>query len=563
MKSSARNVGLVDEIASAFVKAVLQFCEHPTLQYYWMRYLPQENEYPLDPFWARLVDNIKSALESEEVLLPRSHGNLRRIEDIRRLDVDGNGNPLFNDVDPEQYLAPEYMFEDLDRLTEYGLQYMDMEDCITWIQNDLDRPSGSRMKSSMTDEDWHSSTAKVLRLPFREEGLSIFRSKVRDLPLLPLTSGEWVSTSGRSVYYSHTNGVLVPGDLNLYLVDPHASENVERRQLFDYIGVQEPPPHLVRHRIMAKYTSTEKPNIDLVTSRNHLTFLYLTDHLDDRPDFHIENISVFNTHDDLQRPTLHDFYIADDHPYGAQELFKPISPGDESYAGAPGLHVSFVHPEYMMNCPEPPEEQPLSWARWFKKILIKDELRLTEMQGQRLSKECLYVAKHRPEKFLGFLSVYWKVDGHLIIENNLHGELLQIKVLCEGNRVHSLGETYLPTAELRRHSLKFLEGGEFFPWLKLEVPLSHDVRPPEWEALMNALEIGYPKSDLDFYLAILRFILDANPSAVHLTRVSRIYRLYENIQARYNDSVDFVDSIIYLQMIQYEPETYSRKWFLT
>ena len=78
-------------------------------------------------------------------------------------------------------------------------------------------------------------------------------------------------------------------------------------------------------------------------------------------------------------------------------------------------------------------------------------MRLTEKQGQSLSEECLYVAKHRPEKFLGFLSKYWTVDGSVIIKkSDLLGKLLQTKVLCRGNRMHSLGETYLPTAELQQ-----------------------------------------------------------------------------------------------------------------
>ena len=89
-----------------------------------MRYLPQKNEYPWDPFWVRLIDGIHSALGSKRILRPRSHGDLRCIEDMRRLSgsmVDKNGGPLFDDVDPEQYLASEYLPEDLNRLTEYGL----------------------------------------------------------------------------------------------------------------------------------------------------------------------------------------------------------------------------------------------------------------------------------------------------------------------------------------------------------------------------------------------------------------------------------------------------------
>jgi hypothetical protein len=566
--SSARNAGLVGEIASAFVKAVSRFCEHSTLQYQWMRYLPQEKEYPWDPFGKQLVDGIKSILEFKEVLRPRSHGDLRCIGDMRRLldtMVDGNGEPLFDDVDPERYLASDYLFEDLDRLEEYGLEYMDIGEAIMRVQKDLDRPSGSRMKSSMTDEDWHSRTAKALGLPFHERRTSIFRSRVRSLSLLPLTSGEWVSTCGRIVYYSHINGALIPKDLDLYLVDPHASENAERRQLFDYLGVQEPPPHLVRDRIMAKYNCTEIPaNIDLVTSRNHLTFLYLTDHLDDRPDFHTENLRIFNHRDGFQRPAVHNFYIADDHPYGPQELFRPISHGIDPDAGAPGLDVSFVHPEYMNNSPQPPNGQDLRWATWFNKSLsIRELVRLTKIHGQGLSEECLYVARYRPEKFLGFLSEYWKVDGSLIAESHLLDQLLQTKVLCKGNHMHPLRGTYLPTAELQRRSLRFLEDDNFFPWLKFEVPLSHEVRPLEWETLMNALGIGYP-SDLHFCLAILRFILDKhheNPSAISFTQASRLCKLYESIQAKYNDFVGSVDHSSCLQMIQYEPATYSRNDF--
>jgi hypothetical protein len=88
--------------------------------------------------------------------------------------------------------------------------------------------------------------------------------------------------------------------------------------------------------------------------------------------------------------------------------------------------------------------------------------------------------------------------------------------------MHTLDKTNLPTAELQRFSFRFLEKDECFLWLRLEVPLSHDVRPLEWETFLG---IGYPKSDLDFHLAILRFILDAILWAASLTRVTKLYGL--------------------------------------
>lgn len=567
--SSARNARLVGGIADAFIKAVLQFCRHSTLQYQWMRYLPQGNEFPWDPFWKRLIDGIKSRLRKTEVLQPRSHGNLRYIQDMRRFPggvLDKHGDPLFDDLDPEEYIASEYLFKDLDRLKEYGLDYMNIEDAIARVQKDLIQLCSSRMRSPETDEDWHSRAAKLLSLPFCKKWSGSI-GKVRSLRLLPLASGPWVSTSNISVYYPHVNGVPVPRDLNLHLVDPRAAANAERKQLFDYLGVQAPSACHVRDLIMAKYKCTGIPaNIDLSTSRNHLIFLYLTAHLDALSDFHIANpnLWMFDHKGRFRKPAVYHFYMPSDHPYGAQELFRSTNPGDEPGAGATGLDVCFVHQEYMKNTPEPPKGQAQPWFEWLKaSLFIREKLSLTDkdkgLSELVLSNECIYVAQHRPEKFLGFLSAYWEVDGGLITaRRNLLQDLLATKVLCKGNRMHPLIEAYLPTAVLQRCSLKFLEDNEFFPWLKLEAPLSQDDRPPEWETLTKSLGIGYPKSDLDFHLAILRFILDANPSPVSLTRVTRVYELYENIQTRCHESVDRRSC---LQNTRHDPPTYSPNVF--
>ena len=573
MTSSARNAGLVGGIAKAFIEAVLQFCGHSTLQYQWMRYLPQGNEYPWDPFWKRLIDNIKSGLRGSKVLWPRSHGNLRYIQDMRRFPrdlFDKHGDPLFDDVDPEEYIASEYLFKDQDRLEEYGLRYMNIDDAITRVQKDLNQLS-SRMRSPETDEDWHSRAAKLLSLPFCKKYLGLIE-KVRLLRLLPLASGLWVSTNDCSVYhcsvyYPHINGVPVPGDLNLLLVDPRAAANAERKQLFDYLGVQALPAHHVRDLVMTKYKCTEIPaNIDLDTSRNHLIFLYLTAHLDARSNFHIANpnLWIFDHQGRFRNPAKHHFYMPSDRPYGAQELFRSTNPGDEPGAGATGLDVCFVNQEYMKNTPEPPKGQAQSWFEWLKaSLFIREKLNLTHMPEGRselvLSDECIYVAQCRPEKFLGFLSTYWEVDGSKITARpSLRQDLLATEVLCRGNRMHPLIEAYLPTVELQRSSLKFLKDYEFFPWLKLEAPLSHEARPLEWETLTKSLGIGYPKSNLDFHLAILRFILDANPSPVNLTRVTRVYELYENIQTRCHESVDRDNC---LEKTRHDPPTYSLNVF--
>jgi hypothetical protein len=130
VRSSDRNIGLLDGISRAFIQAVMQFCEHPTLRYQWMRYLLPE-EYPWDDFWAKLFRLFRTELESARLLWTRSHRTQRHIKNTRRLPqymLDNNGYPLFPDSNSKQYLASQYSEEDLDRLEKYGLRRMSMRE---------------------------------------------------------------------------------------------------------------------------------------------------------------------------------------------------------------------------------------------------------------------------------------------------------------------------------------------------------------------------------------------------------------------------------------------------
>lgn len=67
----------------AFISSVLQFCQHDSLQYTWMRYLPREGTHHWDPFWMKLVDGIKERLKDELVVRTRGKRMLRRIANMR------------------------------------------------------------------------------------------------------------------------------------------------------------------------------------------------------------------------------------------------------------------------------------------------------------------------------------------------------------------------------------------------------------------------------------------------------------------------------------------------
>jgi len=149
-----RNKDIPDGIAGAFLDAVLQFCTHPTLQYKWPRYIPQNIP---NPFWARLKDKIHELLKRHAVLRGDSHGPLRPISPLKEIGNDFKdefGNSLVADLDEEMYLASEYQQEDIAARNRLGLGVLHFFAAIARFRHDLKRPSSrSRFKSPGTNDD--------------------------------------------------------------------------------------------------------------------------------------------------------------------------------------------------------------------------------------------------------------------------------------------------------------------------------------------------------------------------------------------------------------------------
>lgn len=546
MRSSARNIGLLDGIAETFVKAVSQFCKHPILRYTWMRYLPQRDDYPWDKFWSSLLEKIESELEEAPVLWTRSHSDLRPIEAMRRLKnrmLDHTDNPLLPDSVPPQYLASEYSYADLNRLKDYGLQTMETSEFLQKLESDLNNRS-SKVKSIFTDEKWHACLADCLISMFSD-----CPNKIKQLTLIPLIEGRWVSANENTIYYSHTcNKYPIPTDLGLKLVDYGTGKNTQRRRLFDSLGIKNAQVMDIRRLIFDKYLYSSSSVKDLATSRSHLNFLYLTAHLAHKTDD--SNYARIHILDQEHRCKLsdatHPVYFVDDKVYGAKELFRIVNVDTDFDDAAPGLDVSFIHHEYMKDPPKQPEGELQSWEIWLRGALgicniiplfTKGE---TWSDSYHLSKECLYVSKHRPKKFLGFLLDNWRqIDDEAIIRtSNLTKELSKLEVLCESGRKHPLGKTYLPIAA-HQEARRFFEDDEFFPWLYMDVSLrDDDTKISELQALAKKIGFGFPKSEVEFYLDILRHIQYNNLFRPNLRGETRVYDLYGRIEARWRESVD-------------------------
>lgn len=327
---------------------------------------------------------------------------------------------------------------------------------------DLENHS-SVMKSPKTAEDWRIRVANALLSACEDS----WAEMVASLPMIPLIGNQWAAASSSNIYYCQVDGHAVPTDLGLNLVDPRAESNSQRKRLFDRLGVQEPGSRFVRHMIKQKHQSGIVP--DLVTSRNHLRFLYLTAHLDIDDDLprSYKEVKLLDDTGRALRPHYHAFYFSDDDPYSAKQLLRSVISARESAETVSVDGISFVPHEYMDDCPEQPRGEWRTWRTWLTTALaIQDTIPVA--RSGRLSRECVYVAKHRPKKLLGFLLRHCKIDGDNSTESRgLTDQLPKLPVLCKNDRMHPLGESYFRT-DKNDHVDRFLQDGEFFPWLYID-----------------------------------------------------------------------------------------------
>ena len=276
-----RNEAIFDEAALGFVDAVVQFCQHSTLQYQWMRYLPKASI--LDGFSWKLRSKIEELLQKTPVLRPHNHGPLSLISELRILPdefKDAFSEPLFPDSPKGTYIAKGYQVgDDMSSLISLGLKTLELVDVMERLQQDLKSPS-SIYKAKETIKDWHTRVAKYLMTAFNGDCIP----HVKKMKFIPLENGEFTSVSEGPVYFPNSDGHPIPTDLGLRLVKPEAIEdNTWRKTLFTALGVTEVSTQQVRKLIFEKYKSeASREKITVYQSVAHLRFLYWT-HQDSLP----------------------------------------------------------------------------------------------------------------------------------------------------------------------------------------------------------------------------------------------------------------------------------------
>lgn len=524
---SLRNIKFLDGVADAFARAILQFCEHDCLRLQWMRYLPDRNDKNWGPLWLSLVKKIADRLSQVPVLYCHKKFDRHLLQDLVRLtpgNVNADGKPLFDDGDPEEVVSQQYNSTDLDILMCYGLEYANFGQIVKWLATDLARGAQSRMRSATTTDSWHTRTAKLLHLPFSKNWIDRI-ADLKSMALLPLKGGTWVSITTGSVFFPRIDGIDIPPKIGLRIIDETVT-NSHRRTLFRDLGVQEAPISLVRRKILEMYGQPGLPNLSVQSSKQHLTFLYLTQHLkpDDEPSY--SDIVLFDQDDCIRKPSQTIMYMATDKsPYSPWELLKGAGSLPGSGYGPP----RFMSGEYFLDPPQTPPDQVLTWVQWFHDHLeIEDHVNLGHTC---LSNAAEYLQEYRPERFLGALRIHYLHNRRL--SPVFIACVQQTEVLCRGDQRVCFKDAYVPVERLEALVSRFVERDAFFPWLWLDMENFHDTVPEDWDRLLRVLNGGKLVNDLTFALDMLIYSVRSLPNRSTHASESKLFDLYGHIQLQY------------------------------
>lgn len=520
VKDSQYNIAILDPIADAFCRAVNQFCKHSRLCFAWISYLPDRNDHNWGALWLSLIDKIATRLSQIPVLYCHRKHDRHRIEDLVRLRSDfyEDGEPLLEDGNSENIISQRYLLSELEVLMSWGLRFADLGHFLNWLSEDLDRGTQSRMRSTETTDNWHSQTAKLLHEPFLKNRPK-YKAKLKTMALLPLEGGDWVSAATGPVFFPGLDGIDVPPCTGLRIINKTIT-NVDRIRLFRDLGVQELPISLVRSNILEMYSQPEfLPNLSVHASKQHLMFLYLTQHLKSAAEPPYSHIVLFDQYGHTRNPSKVIMSMVTEWDPDSPWIFQKGRGWDTS---------AFLHDQYFRNSPQKPPNQALTWVEWLHvhlNIAKYASLGDTDLPGSRN-----HLHGHRSGGFLGALQIQSQQDSKISPE--FIACLQNTFVLCRGGQETILKDVFFPTRKLEDLVKRFLEPCAFFPFLWTHIETDGTI-PHNWHGFLRKVGVGIPLTDLEFALHMLRSSVRAlRTGDSRPTGIGRLFSLYSYIQAQ-------------------------------
>jgi hypothetical protein len=502
-------------VAQAFTKAIAKFAskDHP-LRHLWLEFVPNR---PMGHLWKPLYAKIQELLKDMPILQTWKERIFKRPSELKRVIPCAlhRGEPIFDDLPNEKYLAPEYGQDNV--LEELGVRIIAWSDILERLQADL-MSSHSKMRSLAPNDEWHASCADLLLLAFENDQIQATQQEIKQMAIIPLLDGRWTSLQAvtfggpRPIYFPSTDGVPIPENLLLRLVEPGAASVLKRANLFRKLGVQNcAKEEIIRLINFHHQKYTESASHSLVPT-SHFKYLF---HFDTSPDL-LRNWLLVPTEAGCLCKASKQLYFLSDEEYDTQQL---LGSGCETKANGP---AAFIRRELVESESPHARCQNLSWQEWLKRAtgaryfppLVEDP------SASQLSPIMLAVLEQSCEKFVGLLQAHWNTEYESTISKlpQISSKLRDCRVLCESKATCQLQFTYLPSGEIKS-KVKELCVEREFPILKLPVTLDR-TNYRHWRFLED-LGVGH-NLDLRFYMLVLKEMCVSDNVAAQ--NVADVYR---------------------------------------
>ena len=535
-------------VAEAFFNATQQFYSDDILRYMWLKYLPTLLK---GNFEGPLFSLIKGKLQEAPVFQTWQQRTRAYPQNLRILPTPymHDGMPLFEDLEKEAYLAPEYSCVAQSILVDIGIAYMTGLEFLERLAHDLGRPS-SKFRTIPASDWWHETCSQALSLVLSspmKEAIQIIKNQ----QIIPLrsTSGfasagtgvdEWISAfelENGQVYFpvaqidktcnttATRDSIFIPYGLQLRLLHEQYSTGTRRRMLFEELRVTSCPVHTVKSAISAVHRQWNTPlGVNSVIS--HLQYLFW----------------VSNRHKPVTAPLIivgeprnskfmagrvtKPFYIKSDSPFDTWCLLKNTPELERDKL------ASFIADQYVAAESSSARSYGRSWLQWLEEIIgLRRRPPLLEGASSppRLSPIMLHILENSPGSFVPTLQAHWAAEYHQIVTSSqaIKELISQTEVQCEQTSPSALSRTYMPTEELKAEAGR-IGILEHMPFLKLPSPLAGE-DPSKWDFL-SALGVG-TVADLAFYVDMLDHIqaLEDPGRLLVLDMVRKVYITIGNI----------------------------------
>ena len=444
------NRDLRSAVPNAFIEDIMHLQNHHSMAYTWIRYLPR----PITSGWFRpLYDNLLKRIAQHPVMFCRD--NIRRrpnevmILPLSFQDPD-NGNPLIGSkyIAPKFYLASEYDISDPSPYAAMGVETMTQDGFLSGMK--AMEQDGSLYEQ---DDAWWGKVCRVLlELCIAPKTRAI----VRQLKIVPLVTGIWV-TPGESGIYFDSAIDDIPQDLDLKLVKCLDTHSTLRRLLED-LGIREVDCIEVAKRINALHSGPTS-ELNPRTLPSHARFFFK--HPSELPAFHtiVGRLKVLTNRNTIASAGT----VYMDHPTHSS---LPLS----RFLAKPHSPAQFLHADYNVLPWPHPDEELRTWKEWLHEKLhvhifpkIYDSSLSPEFSrflNEADSKELLAVLKEYTPDMLDRL----RACHHAM------KEMKKTPVMTSDGKKWPLQDTNLP----RKSLLQFVR----LPFLRVEDP-----EDPSWDFL--------------------------------------------------------------------------------